>query len=150
VLDVWLGYTPLGCCAAHQPYLRLSVRKKAAGTRAHTRGVAVRDWFTRGIFAEDKDIVEHEQRAYRRARRRLEKRVFPAIRDLAACWAVAAAPWSKAAAGLRRTGAAVPLSKIALANDCHNSYHVRMNAHGAATVRLSISQTCSPRVELSL
>lgn len=39
-------------------------------------------WFTERIFAEDKEIVEHEQRAYDAQGADWNNEVFPAIRDL--------------------------------------------------------------------
>jgi hypothetical protein len=39
-------------------------------------------WFTERIFKEDKDIVEHEQRAHDAQGADWNNEVFPAIRDL--------------------------------------------------------------------
>ena len=39
-------------------------------------------WFTEGIFREDKDIVEFEQRAYEAQGGDWNNEVFPALRDL--------------------------------------------------------------------
>jgi len=39
-------------------------------------------WFTENIFREDKDIVEHEQRAHDAQDADWNNEVFPALRDL--------------------------------------------------------------------
>jgi hypothetical protein len=39
-------------------------------------------WFTENIFREDKDIVEHEQRAYDAQGADWNNEVFPPIKDL--------------------------------------------------------------------
>ena len=39
-------------------------------------------WFTERIFAEDKEIVEYEQRAYDAQGADWNNEVFPALRDL--------------------------------------------------------------------
>ena len=41
-------------------------------------------WFTEGIFREDKDIVEFEQRAYEAQGADWNNEVFPALKDLRA------------------------------------------------------------------
>ncbi len=49
-------------------------------------------WFTENIFREDKDIVEHEQRAYDAQGADWNNEVFPPIRDLRAVLARCGVP----------------------------------------------------------
>ena len=82
VLDVWLNYTPLDAeQRTNRTYGYLSVKKPPIPGLIHTVWPAV-TWFTERIFAEDKDIVEHEQRAYDAQGTDWNNEVFPAIRDL--------------------------------------------------------------------
>jgi len=73
-------------------------------------------WFTENIFREDKEIVEFEQRAYDAQGADWNNEVFPAIRDLRACWRVAANRWSSAPRLLAR----VPIESTA---DRHDGGH---------------------------
>ncbi len=82
VLDVWLGYTPLDIeQRTNRTYGYLSVKKPPIPGLIHAVWPFV-TWFTERIFAEDKDIVEHEQRAYDAQGADWNNEVFPAIRDL--------------------------------------------------------------------
>ena len=84
VLDVWLNYTPLDVeQRTNRTYGYLSVKKPPIPGLIHAVWPAV-TWFTERIFAEDKDIVEHEQRAYDAQGTDWNNEVFPPIRDLRA------------------------------------------------------------------
>ena len=82
VLDVWLGYTPLNAeQRSTRVYGYLSVRRPPLPGLIDAVWPFV-TWFTEGIFREDKDIVEYEQRAYDAQGGDWNNEVFPAIRDL--------------------------------------------------------------------
>ncbi len=82
VLDVWLNYTPLDAAQkTNRTFGYLSVKKPPIPGLIHAVWPFV-TWFTERIFAEDKDIVEHEQRAYDAQGGDWNNEVFPAIRDL--------------------------------------------------------------------
>ncbi len=82
VLDVWLGYTPLDKDQrTNRTFGYLSVRKPPVPGLIHAVWPFV-TWFTERIFAEDKDIVEHEQKAHDEQGGDWNNEVFPAIRDL--------------------------------------------------------------------
>jgi renierapurpurin 18,18'-hydroxylase len=82
VLDVWLNYTPLDAeQKTNRTFGYLSVKKPPIPGLIHVAWPFV-TWFTERIFAEDKDIVEHEQRAYDAQGGDWNNEVFPAIRDL--------------------------------------------------------------------
>ena len=99
VLDVWLNYTPLDAeQRTNRTYGYLSVKKPPIPGLIHAVWPAV-TWFTERIFAEDKDIVEHEQRAYDAQGSDWNNEVFPPIRDLRAVLANCGQPM----AGERRT-----------------------------------------------
>jgi phenylpropionate dioxygenase-like ring-hydroxylating dioxygenase large terminal subunit len=84
VLDVWLNYTPLDAAQrTNRTFGYLSVKKPALPGVIHAVWPLV-TWFTERIFAEDKAIVEHEQRAYDAQGADWNHEVFPAIRDLRA------------------------------------------------------------------
>ncbi|MGA9027555.1 MAG: aromatic ring-hydroxylating dioxygenase subunit alpha [Steroidobacteraceae bacterium] len=84
VLDVWLGYTPLDAAQhRNRTFGYLSVKKPAIPLVIDLVWPFV-VWFTENIFREDKDIVEHEQRAYEAQGADWNNEVFPAIRDLRA------------------------------------------------------------------
>jgi hypothetical protein len=84
VLDVWLNYTPLDVeQRTNRTYGYLSVKKPPIPGLIHAVWPFV-TWFTERIFAEDKDIVEHEQRAYDAQGTDWNNEVFPPIRDLRA------------------------------------------------------------------
>ncbi|HZO22156.1 MAG TPA: aromatic ring-hydroxylating dioxygenase subunit alpha [Steroidobacteraceae bacterium] len=92
VLDVWLSYTPLDAQQrTNRTFGYLSVRKPPIPGLIHIVWPFV-TWFTERIFAEDKDIVEHEQRAYDSQGADWNNEVFPAIRDLRAVLARCGAP----------------------------------------------------------
>jgi renierapurpurin 18,18'-hydroxylase len=95
VLDVWLNYTPLDAeQRTNRTYGYLSVKKPPIPGLIHAVWPAV-TWFTERIFAEDKDIVEHEQRAYDAQGSDWNNEVFPAIRDLRAVLARCGQPISE-------------------------------------------------------
>jgi renierapurpurin 18,18'-hydroxylase len=82
VLDVWLCYTPLDAeQRTNRTFGYLSVKKPPIPGLIHLVWPFV-TWFTENIFREDKDIVEHEQRAYDAQGADWNNEVFPAIRDL--------------------------------------------------------------------
>ena len=82
VLDVWLGYTPLDTAQrTNRTYGYLSVKKPPVPGLIHAVWPFV-VWFTENIFREDKEIVEHEQRAYDTQGGDWNNEVFPALRDL--------------------------------------------------------------------
>jgi renierapurpurin 18,18'-hydroxylase len=82
VLDVWLGYTPLDAAQrTNRTFGFLSVKKPPIPGLIHAVWPFV-TWFTERIFNEDKDIVEHEQRAYDAQGEDWNNEVFPPIRDL--------------------------------------------------------------------
>ena len=82
VLDVWLGYTPLDTAQrTNRTYGYLSVKKPPVPGLIHAVWPFVVR-FTENIFREDKEIVEHEQRAYDTQGGDWNNEVFPALRDL--------------------------------------------------------------------
>jgi renierapurpurin 18,18'-hydroxylase len=82
VLDVWLAYTPLDAAQrTNRTFGYLSVKKPPIPGLIHAVWPFV-VWFTENIFREDKDIVEHEQRAYDVQGGDWNNEVFPAVRDL--------------------------------------------------------------------
>ncbi len=82
VLDVWLGYTPLDRDQrTNRTFGYLSVKKPPVPGLIHAVWPFV-TWFTERIFAEDKDIVEFEQKAHDEQGGDWNNEVFPAIRDL--------------------------------------------------------------------
>ncbi|MDB5483938.1 MAG: rieske [2Fe-2S] domain protein [Caulobacteraceae bacterium] len=82
VLDVWLGYTPLDAAQkSNRTFGYLSVKRPPAPFLIEAVWPFV-VWFTEGIFREDKDIVEFEQRAYEAQGGDWNNEVFPALRDL--------------------------------------------------------------------
>jgi phenylpropionate dioxygenase-like ring-hydroxylating dioxygenase large terminal subunit len=82
VLDVWLGYTPLDDAQrTNRTFGYLSVKKPPVPGLIHAVWPFV-TWFTENIFREDKDIVEHEQRAYDAQGGDWNNEIFPAVRDL--------------------------------------------------------------------
>ncbi|MEI9995913.1 MAG: aromatic ring-hydroxylating dioxygenase subunit alpha [Rhizomicrobium sp.] len=84
VLDVWLGYTPLDAeQRTNRTFGYLSVKKPKIPGLIHAAWPFI-TWFTEGIFAQDKDIVEQEQKAHDAQGRDWNNEVFPPIRDLRA------------------------------------------------------------------
>ena len=82
VLDVWLCYIPLDAeHRTNRTFGYLSVKKPPIPGLIHLAWPFV-VWFTENIFREDKDIVEHEQRAHDVQGADWNNEVFPAIRDL--------------------------------------------------------------------
>jgi len=82
VLSVWLGYTPLDSeQRTNRTYGYLSVKRPPVPGLIDAVWPFV-TWFTEGIFHEDKDIVEHEQRAHDAQGADWNNEVFPALRDL--------------------------------------------------------------------
>jgi renierapurpurin 18,18'-hydroxylase len=82
VLDVWLGYTPLGVeQSANRTFGYLSVRKPPIPGLIHLVWPFVA-WFTENIFREDKEIVEYEQRAHDAQGADWNNEIFPALKDL--------------------------------------------------------------------
>ena len=99
VLDVWLNYTPLDAeQRTNRTYGYLSVKKPPIPGLIHAVWPAV-TWFTERIFAEDKDIVEHEQRAYDAQGTDWNNEVFPPIRDLRAVLANCGQPMERRTKG---------------------------------------------------
>jgi renierapurpurin 18,18'-hydroxylase len=82
VLDVWLCYTPLDADQrANRTFGYLSVKKPPIPGLIHVLWPFVA-WFTENIFREDKDIVEHEQRAHDAQGADWNNEIFPALKDL--------------------------------------------------------------------
>ena len=82
VLDVWLGYTPLDAQQrTNRTYGYLSVKKPRFPGLIHAVWPLV-TWFTENIFREDKQIVEHEQRAYDAQGADWNNELFAPLRDL--------------------------------------------------------------------
>jgi phenylpropionate dioxygenase-like ring-hydroxylating dioxygenase large terminal subunit len=82
VLEVWSSYTPLDAAQrTNRTFGYLSVKKPPIPGLSHAMWPFV-TWFTERIFTEDRDIVEHEQRAYDAQGADWNHEVFPAIRDL--------------------------------------------------------------------
>jgi phenylpropionate dioxygenase-like ring-hydroxylating dioxygenase large terminal subunit len=92
VLDVWLCYTPLDSeQRTNRTFGYLSVKKPPIPGLIHVVWPFV-TWFTENIFREDKEIVEHEQRAYDSQGGDWNNEVFPAVRDLRAVLARCGVP----------------------------------------------------------
>jgi phenylpropionate dioxygenase-like ring-hydroxylating dioxygenase large terminal subunit len=92
VLDVWLCYIPLDAQQrTNRTFGYLSVKKPPIPGLIHLAWPFFA-WFTERIFREDKDIVEHEQRAYESQGADWNNEVFPAIRDLRAVLARSGVP----------------------------------------------------------
>ena len=84
VLHVWLGYLPLDSeQRTNRTFGYLSVLKPPLPGIIHVVWPFV-SWFTERIFAEDKEIVEQEQRAHDVQGKDMNNEIFPAIRDLRA------------------------------------------------------------------
>jgi renierapurpurin 18,18'-hydroxylase len=84
VLDVWLAYTPLDSQQrTNRTFGYLSVKKPKIPGLIHAAWPFV-SWFTEGIFAQDKRIVELEQKAHDAQGVDGNNEVFPPIRDLRA------------------------------------------------------------------
>jgi phenylpropionate dioxygenase-like ring-hydroxylating dioxygenase large terminal subunit len=82
VLDLWICYTPLDAeQRTNRTFGYLSVKKPPVPGLIHAVWPFV-VWFTERIFAEDKEIVEFEQRAYDAQGADWNNEVFPALRDL--------------------------------------------------------------------
>jgi hypothetical protein len=92
VLNVWLGYTPLDKAQrTNRTFGYLSVKRPKAP------GLLDLAWpfitmFTERIFAEDKEIVEMEQKAHDAQGSDWNNEVFPPIRDLREVLARCGAP----------------------------------------------------------
>jgi len=84
VLDVWLGYTPLD---ANQRTTRtfgyLSVKKPGMPGLIYAAWPFI-TWFTEGIFTQDQNIMEEEQRAHDAQGSDWNNEIFPPILDLRA------------------------------------------------------------------
>jgi phenylpropionate dioxygenase-like ring-hydroxylating dioxygenase large terminal subunit len=92
VLDVWLGYTPLDADQkTNRTFGYLSVKRPPIPGLLDAVWPAV-VWFTEGIFREDKQIVEFEQRAYEAQGADWNNEIFPAIRELRAVLARCGVP----------------------------------------------------------
>jgi phenylpropionate dioxygenase-like ring-hydroxylating dioxygenase large terminal subunit len=92
VLDVWLGYTPLDAQQrTNRTFGYLSVKKPKIPGLIHVAWPFV-TWFTEGIFAQDKHIVELEQKAHDAQGVDCNNEVFPPIRDLRALLARCGVP----------------------------------------------------------
>jgi hypothetical protein len=82
VLSVWLCYVPTDAQQrTNRTFGYLSVKKPPIPGLIHLAWPFF-VWFTERIFLEDKDIVEHEQRAFDAQGADWNNEVFPAIRDL--------------------------------------------------------------------
>ena len=82
VLDVWLGYTPLGReQRANRTFGYLSVKRPPIPGVIELAWPFI-TWFTEKIFNEDREIVEYEQAAHDAQGEDWNNEVFPAIRDL--------------------------------------------------------------------
>ncbi len=78
VLDVWLGYTPLDAeQRTNRTFGYLSVKKPKIPGLIHAAWPFI-TWFTEGIFAQDKHIVEQEQKAHDAQGGDWNNEVFPA------------------------------------------------------------------------
>jgi phenylpropionate dioxygenase-like ring-hydroxylating dioxygenase large terminal subunit len=83
-LDLWNAYTPRD--AAHRvnhTYGLMMIRRPSIPGLIHLLWPMI-TWFTEGIFAEDRAIVEHEQRAFDRQGRDLYQVIFPVVNALRA------------------------------------------------------------------
>jgi phenylpropionate dioxygenase-like ring-hydroxylating dioxygenase large terminal subunit len=82
VLDVWLGYTPVGADQrSNRTFIVLSVRRpRLPGALEIVWPILT--WFTNRVFAEDREIVEMEQKAYDAQGGDWNQEVFPAINEL--------------------------------------------------------------------
>src|ERR1700756_885423 len=110
VLDVWLGYTPLDAeQRTNRTYGYLSVKKPRIPGLIHAVWPFV-TWFTENIFREDKDIVEHEQRAHDSQGADWNNEVFPPLRDLRAGLARCRGPMKDSDSGVAGSGL-VPLGR---------------------------------------
>jgi len=110
VLDVWLGYTPLDAeQRTNRTYGYLSVKKPRIPGLIHAVWPFV-TWFTENIFREDKDIVEHEQRAHDAQGADWNNEVFPPLRELRAVLARCGVPL-KAADAINAGPDSVPLGR---------------------------------------
>lgn len=84
VLDVWLGYTPLGAGQiSNRTFGYLSVKKPALSWALYAAWPFI-TFFTERIFREDKEIVEREQAAYNTQGADWNNEVFPPLQDLRA------------------------------------------------------------------
>lgn len=82
VLDVWLGYTPLGNLQkSNRTFGYLSVKKPALSWLLYAAWPFI-TLFTERIFREDKEIVEKEQAAYDAQGVDGNNEVFPPLLDL--------------------------------------------------------------------
>lgn len=82
VLDVWLGYTPLGRLQkSNRTFGYLSVKKPALSWILYAAWPFI-TLFTERIFREDKEIVEKEQSAYDAQGADGNNEVFPPLLDL--------------------------------------------------------------------
>jgi len=81
-LDVWLCYTPMDAAQrSNRTFGYLSVRKSRIPGLTHLLWPLV-TWFTEGIFAQDKRIVELEQAAHDAQGCCHNNEVFPPVLDL--------------------------------------------------------------------
>jgi hypothetical protein len=82
VLDVWLAYIPLDAeQRTNRTFGYLSVKKPSVPLLLYAFWPFLA-WFTERIFAEDKDIVEFEQRAHDEQGSDWNNEIFPPILDL--------------------------------------------------------------------
>jgi renierapurpurin 18,18'-hydroxylase len=81
-LDVWLGYTPVDRAQRlNRTFIVLSVRRPKIGPLLDIAW-PVLTYFTNRVFAEDRAIVEMEQKAHDDQGSDWNQEVFPPIRDL--------------------------------------------------------------------
>lgn len=82
VLDVWLAYTPLDAQQRqNRTFGYLSVKKPNIPGLIHLAWPFV-SWFTEAIFAQDKEIVEEEQKAHDLQGADWNNEVFLPVRDV--------------------------------------------------------------------
>jgi phenylpropionate dioxygenase-like ring-hydroxylating dioxygenase large terminal subunit len=82
VMHLWIGYTPVDAVQKlNRTFGLLSVRRPKIPGLLNLAWPAL-VWFTERIFAEDREIVELEQRAYDAQGHDRNQEIFPVIRDL--------------------------------------------------------------------
>ena len=92
VLDVWLGYTPVDRAQRlNRTFIVLSVRRPRMAPLLDLAW-PVLAYFTNRVFAEDRAIVEMEQKAHDDQGSDWNQEVFPPIRDLRAILATNGLP----------------------------------------------------------
>ena len=81
-LDLWNAYMPTDSeQRANQTYGLIMIRKPGVPGMIHLLWPFIH-WFTEGIFGQDREIVEAEQRAYDQQGNDRNQEIFPAIQRL--------------------------------------------------------------------